>query len=38
MPVIPPADEVAYALRIEQPDETADYKMLVKRPDVESAR
>lgn len=38
MPVIRPADDVTYTLRIARPDATIDYKMLVKRPDLESAR
>lgn len=38
MPVIPPPAGTDYKLRIAHPNESIDYKMLIKRPEVESAR
>ncbi|ACB73430.1 hypothetical protein Oter_0139 [Opitutus terrae PB90-1] len=38
MPVIPPPRGPDYKLRIAHPDESVDYKILIKRPALERAR
>jgi hypothetical protein len=38
MPIIPPRPEIDAKLRILTPDESVDYKLIVKEPDVEPAK